>query len=145
MQLPLKKLIWFFLFLLVVAAGCSNGEQPEQENAPAQDSASSIQTISPQEAAALIENRPDLLILDVRTPQELRNGFIERSILTPFWSLVRGTVNLPKDRPLLLVCAVGGRSYAAGQMLIRSGYREVYNLRGGIVAWTHAGLPLRTP
>jgi len=39
----------------------------------------------------------------------------------------------------MLLCAVGGRSYIAGKVLISRGYREVYNLDGGIEAWRRAG------
>ncbi len=49
---------------------------------------------------------------------------------------------LPKDKPILLVCAVGGRSYGVGRYLAKQGYPEVYNLRGGIVAWEKEGLPV---
>ena len=80
--------------------------------------------------------------MDVRTPNELRTGIIKGSIAVPFGSVMRGTHTLPKDKALLLICAVGGRSYAASQILSRSGYSEVYNLSGGINAWTKAGLPL---
>jgi rhodanese-related sulfurtransferase len=55
---------------------------------------------------------------------------------------MKGTVPLPKDKPILLVCAVGGRSYVAAQVMSRQGFQEVYNLSGGISAWVKAGLPL---
>ena len=54
-----------------------------------------------------------------------------------------GAITLPKDKPLLLVCAVGGRSYAVAQVLQHQGYGELYNLNGGIAAWKEAGLPLQ--
>ena len=85
----------------------------------------------------------DLLVVDVRNAQELREGYIADSSLVPFWKIAKGQTSLPSDRPLLLVCAVGGRSYAVGQFLNRKGYPEVYNLQGGISAWKKAGLPLQ--
>lgn len=100
-------------------------------------------SISPQQAKAMLDTRKDILVIDVRGQEELRSGFIEGSQLVPIWTVMRGQHNLPKDKPLLLVCAVGGRSYAAGQLLARSGYPEVYNLAGGIEAWKQAGLPLK--
>jgi rhodanese-related sulfurtransferase len=52
-------------------------------------------------------------------------------------------VELPKDRPLLVMCHVGGRSAAATAYLIRSGWTNAINVAGGIDAWERAGLPVR--
>ncbi len=106
-----------------------------------------LQSLSPRQASQLIAQSPNLVIVDVRTPRELQqDGMIEGSINLPFWAVLRGQHNLPKDRPLLVVCAVGGRSYAAAQVLVRrQGYRQVYNLSGGISAWKKAGLPVVAP
>jgi rhodanese-related sulfurtransferase len=132
------------LFLGMLLAGCSRGEQfPSEQTEASPQPATGVRTVSPREAAAILEQRRDMLILDVRTANELNEGSIERSMLTPFWSLVGGSMRIPQDRPLMLVCAVGGRSYAAGQLLVRNGFQEVYNLRGGVVAWKHAGLPVK--
>jgi rhodanese-related sulfurtransferase len=139
------KRIFPLLLLLVMTAGCSESDSGSVPIAipAAQAAQTGVISIGPREAAALLLERRDMLLLDVRTPEELREGAIERGILTPFWSLVRGTMDLPKDKPIMLVCAVGGRSYAAAQLLVRNGYPEVYNVRGGIVAWKHEGLPLK--
>lgn len=104
-----------------------------------------FRTVTPQEAQAMIAQRKELLVIDVRGPEELREGFIAGSQLVPFWDIAKGQKTLPTDHPLLLVCAVGGRSYAVGQYLAQKSYREVYNLQGGIDNWKRAGLPLQYP
>ncbi|MBU0481046.1 MAG: rhodanese-like domain-containing protein [Proteobacteria bacterium] len=143
-------------FCCLAAVSCS-GEKPAAEKksavvpaarpaaAPAQQSrqAGIFRTISPGEAQNLIATKKDLLLVDVRNPQELREGFIANSRLVPFWEIAKGQTSLPENQPLLLICAVGGRSYAVGQFLNRKGYPEVYNLQGGISAWKAAGLPLQ--
>ena len=53
-----------------------------------------------------------------------------------------GNYTIPQDRPLLLYCATGGRSYAAMQILARNGYIEIYNLQDGVSAWKQTNLPL---
>ena len=145
----------FAIFLLCfLTAGCSgNDQQQVSQNAtpvpqpstapPQQQPVSGFQTISPAEAKQLIESRKNLMIVDVRSPEELKQGAIANSVLIPFWQILRGQHNLQKNQPLLLICAVGGRSYAVAQVLQRQGYRELYNLRGGIEAWKKAGLPLK--
>ncbi len=145
---------WFILMIaFLFFSGCSNDQTSQAGNtvtgqpaaaAPQPAANQPFRTVSPREAADLIKNSKDLLIVDVRTPQEVKqDGAIKGSVMIPFWAVMRGQHNLPKDRPLLLVCAVGGRSYAAGQMLVRrQGYRQVYNLGGGISAWKKTGLPV---
>lgn len=102
-------------------------------------------SVTPQEAQGMIAQHKDLLVIDVRNPEELKEGFIAGSQLVPFWELAKGQKTLPSDRPLLLVCAVGGRSFAVGQYLAQKNYPEVYNLQGGIDNWKKAGLPLQYP
>lgn len=84
----------------------------------------------------------DLLIVDVRSPQEIRYGYIKDSVLIPFWEIAQGKRSLQTDKPILLVCAVGGKSYGVGQLLVRKGWPEIYNLSGGIEAWKREGFPL---
>jgi rhodanese-related sulfurtransferase len=108
----------------------------------ATSSAATFQSIAPLEAKMLIETRPDLQLIDCRSPEEFRQGALPGSKLIPFWEFTKGNYNLPKDRPVLLVCAVGGRSLAVGQLLAAKGYREVYNLKGGLDAWVEQRVPL---
>ncbi len=119
----------------IAVTGCSDG---------ASSSGSAIfKSVSPADAQRMMAERRDLLVVDVRSPQELRSGYIEGSTLIPFWEIAERKRTLPTDRPILLVCAVGGRSYAIGQALLRNGRHEIYNLSGGISAWKKAGLPLK--
>ncbi len=144
--------------LLVLLAACSNGSDQQATAAapppgyqaapgqrppqPAQQQAAVFKTITPQEAFALMQNRQDLLVVDLREPSEMKEGSIEGSQLVPVSSLAKGQANLPMDRPMLLVCAVGGRSWGVGRFLASRGAREIYNLEGGIDNWKKAGLPL---
>lgn len=101
-----------------------------------------FRSIQPQEALRLLQGRDDIIFLDVRTPKERSRGYIPGSQLVSFNDVVSGKVPLPKDKGILLVCAVGGRSYVAGQMLSKKGYKEIYNLTGGIKNWYKQGLPI---
>ncbi|MHB8835734.1 MAG: rhodanese-like domain-containing protein [Candidatus Methylomirabilia bacterium] len=96
------------------------------------------------DARKLMESRKDLLLIDVRSPQEFAQGAIAGSKNIPFIDIMEGRHSLPKDKPVLLICSIGGRSFAAVQLLQEKGYTEVYNLDGGIQAWSRASLPLQT-
>lgn len=103
-----------------------------------------FKSIPPIEAKKLIDRRPDIILLDVRTQREFRrHGAIPNSQLVSFMAVMRNHINLPKDQAIILICAVGGRSYTAGQMLRQYGYHEIYNLSGGISAWRRARLPFK--
>jgi rhodanese-related sulfurtransferase len=102
-----------------------------------------FKTVTPQEAKSMIENRNDLLLIDVRGQDELTEGYIEGSTMMPLWDIIKGTQRPPKDKPILLICAVGGRSLALGQLMSKNGWDEIYNLKGGISAWKDARLPVK--
>jgi rhodanese-related sulfurtransferase len=142
------------LLLCFLAVSCSRNDHKQkaqntnptasaQQAATPKLAANVFQTLAPAQAKQLIDSRKNLFIVDVRSPQELKEGAIADSVLIPFWQILRGQQTLPKDKPLLLVCGVGGRSYAIGQVLHRKGYPEIYSLSGGIKAWKKAGLPLK--
>ena len=127
----------FFVFLgsqLVPAA---------QQKFPGLEQQSLLKTVTPQEAKNLIESRNDLLLIDVRGQDELNQGYIEGSTLMPLWDIIKGKQRPPKSKPILLICAVGGRSLALGQLMSKNGWDEIYNLKGGISAWKDEKLPLK--
>jgi len=136
------------LFSTPACSGDKGGPAPTGKTAaPSAAPASGpvFRTVSPQEAQAMIAQRKDLLVIDVRSPEELKEGFIAGSQLMPFWEIAKGQKSVPTGPPVLLVCAVGGRSLAVGQYLSQKNYQEVYNLQGGIDNWKRAGLPLQFP
>ena len=82
-------------------------------------------------------------VLDVRQPSEWRHGHINGSQNVPLTQLKRRLATLPHDKTIVTVCASGHRSKAAARTLHRAGY-QVGSLRGGMHAWTRAGLPVET-
>jgi rhodanese-related sulfurtransferase len=99
-------------------------------------------SISPQDAAALIKERRNVYLLDVRTPGEYQQMRLADAHLIPIDQLTQRLAELPGDRPILVYCAVGSRSSQVFNFLARRGYSEVYNLDGGIYAWAQRGYPI---
>lgn len=96
-------------------------------------------------AAALDEklkgkDRP--LLLDVRQPEEFRNGHIAGARLIPLGELPKHIQELPQGKEIVCVCASGNRSTSASKMLMQAGY-PVLNLQGGMFGWRQAGLPVK--
>jgi len=82
----------------------------------------------------------DLVILDVRTPQETAQGKISGAIeidyaSSDFDAKVR---QLDKSKTYLVYCAVGSRSAAACDALSKKGFKKIYNLKGGYMGWKNA-------
>jgi len=82
------------------------------------------------------------LLVDVRESDELAAVRVEGAQHVPTSQFVERAAELPKDRPLLIMCATGVRSAAVTGYLLRSGWSDVTNVDGGIVAWQRAGLPV---
>ncbi len=84
----------------------------------------------------------DAVIFDLREPVEYDAGHLAGSALLPLRTLPERAASLPRDRPLLLVDRSGRRSARAIHMLEDLGFSKVWGLRGGILAWRAAGLPV---
>jgi len=74
-------------------------------------------------------------LLDVRQPWEYEEEHIPGAKLVPLGDLKECTQDLYQEKPILVYCAVGGRSRVAAQLLSGRGFKEVYNLSGGIKAF----------
>lgn len=103
-----------------------------------------FKSISGKQAQEMMAQRNDLLVIDVRTPQERNQVRLTDSQLVPIGDVMRGKLDVPKEQPILVVCAVGGRSYIVSKTLLAMGHHEIYNLDGGIESWRRAGLPVET-
>ena len=98
--------------------------------------------VSPEEAFSLLNNKSEIFLLDVRTPGEYQQVRIEGARLIPIDQLAKRIAELPKDRPVIVYCAVGSRSAQVVNYLARRGYPELYNLYGGIYSWVQKGYPV---
>lgn len=126
---------------VVVMSGCL-GRGITKPETPTQI----IEDITPQEAFTLIQenqNNPDFVVIDVRTPQEFTDGYIENAINIDFYSeTFRDELNkLDKGKTYLIYCRSGGRSGNALNIMTELRFKEVYNMLGGILAWNAEELP----
>jgi len=81
------------------------------------------------------------IVVDVREPGEYVGGHVPGATLIPMGHLASQLYELPKDRPIYLICASGNRSLAMTNFLMRAGY-DAYSVSGGTGAWTRAGHPV---
>ncbi len=110
-----------------------------------------VENLTPAEAAAEIE-RDDVLLVDLREPEEVADGVIPGATMSP-----RGMLEFhadpatpyhldgfEHDRRVIVYCAAGSRSALAAATLQQLGYRDVAHLEGGFKAWLQEGYPIAT-
>jgi rhodanese-related sulfurtransferase len=100
-------------------------------------------SVDPVAATDLI-NRRDAVVVDVRPAADFAKGHIINSLNIPMNGFEKqiGTLHKHRDKPVLVSCRSGSQSSAACRRLRKEGFQEVYNLRGGVLAWESANLPL---
>ncbi|HEU0029203.1 MAG TPA: MBL fold metallo-hydrolase [Kofleriaceae bacterium] len=94
------------------------------------------------ETVARLEH--DVMLVDVREPHEFVGelGHVPEAQLVPLAKLVEASATWDRDREIVLVCRSGGRSAHAATELAKRGFRRLFNLRGGMLAWNEARLPV---
>jgi len=99
-----------------------------------------VREITPKEAA---DRLGEFAVVDVREDHEFRGplGRVPGARHVPLATLEARAEELPRGRPLLLVCRSGARSSEACELLTVLGRGPVINLAGGTIAWNRAGLP----
>ncbi len=103
-----------------------------------------IPTVDVHEAERRLREGADRpILLDVREASEFAEVRVPGAVLVPTSAFMTRVGELPPDRPLLVVCHMGGRSAAVAGYLIRAGRTDVVNVAGGMDAWEKAGLPVR--
>lgn len=101
-------------------------------------------SVDPVEATELI-NRRDAVVVDVRPSADFAKGHIINAISIPmngFKKQIPTTLQKHKGKPIVTVCRSGSQSSMACQQLRKQGFEEVFNLRGGLLSWESANLPL---
>lgn len=91
----------------------------------------------------LAELPADTIRIDVRTHDEYKLGTIPGFINIPVDELREHLDELPKEKPIVVTCAVGLRGYLAYRILVQNGFKHVCNLSGGYKTWSVATAPIK--
>ena len=111
------------------------GIRPEPAAAQTTGAGVSDWEITPVDLKKRMDAGDDVLVLDVREPNEYQINRIPGSVLIPLGELPRRYAELPKDRDIVAQCKMGGRSAKAQDFLKSVGFTNVKNLKGGILEW----------
>ena len=118
--------------LMIILFSCTNHSQQQR----------GVQLVSVQAFAEALKATPNATIIDVRTPEEFQGGHLEDAVnfnvLGPdFQAQVS---KLDKTQPVFVYCKVGGRSADAVEKMKSMGFTTIYDMKGGYMAWSSAGM-----
>lgn len=118
--------------LSLFAYACSNSQ-----------STSTKSSLSAVEFQKKMQELPNAPVIDVRTPDEFNNGHLQNAVSININSenFNQEVNKLDKSKPVFVYCLSGHRSARAGKNMREMGFKEVYELSGGMMKWRAAGLP----
>jgi len=127
------------LLIGFILQGCNGDAQVSS------DQEIEIREVNVDEARRLLSENAEIQLVDVRTDGEVSQGYISGARHIDFmnWDeFTAGVDKLDKTKPVMVYCKVGGRSHKAAVYLSENGFAEIYDMRGGIMAWNEGGKPL---
>lgn len=104
-----------------------------------------VQEIDVAELKARIDAGEALELLDIRSDAEVAQGILPGSEHLPMHLIPLKMQDFSKDKPVVLYCRSGARSYHACAYLMQQGITNVMNLRGGIIDWARRGYDIVRP
>ncbi len=119
----MKLILFAFVLMTSISCASAGGE--------------GYQNITPVKAKEMIGN-PDIVWLDVRTAGEIQEGFIKGTEVFAHYNngaFEQLIPTLDKSKTYVVYCRSGGRSSSASALMAKNGFKQVYNLSGGISSW----------
>lgn len=100
--------------------------------------------ITPEDAAKLLKEKKDVIVLDVRTPEEFKGGHIKGATNINFRDkdFAKKIAALDKSKTYIIHCAAGGRSGRACEQIKDMKFENMLHLKAGFSGWTDKGLPV---
>jgi hydroxyacylglutathione hydrolase len=101
-----------------------------------------VEDVTPARLAAMLKEEAAPFVLDVREPWEFSQGHVPGAVNVPLGQLPHRVSELNETQPVVVICAHGNRSQSAAALLGQKGFKKVYNVLGGTVAWQQAGFEI---
>lgn len=140
----MKKILFIIIASALFLGACTSTVPSSETQSTTVQEVLEVETVeiindTPQEFEANMTG--DYLLLDVRTPEEFNQGYIEGALLIPVTELGQrlDEIEQYKDKPVLVYCRSGNRSVTASEILIDNGFTEVHNLLTGYNGWVTRG------
>ena len=117
------------IFISILNINCDNKKASKTEN--------QFGEINRVSALEFREKYKDHTIIDIRTPREFSQGYIEGAININYYdkTFLEQIAKLDKNKPIYIYCRSGSRTSSASKKLSKLGFTEVNDLEGGIITW----------
>lgn len=131
----MKRLIFIVVTFIAFNYSCKQEKQ----------ASSTIELISPEEMQEITQIE-DVQLIDVRTPEEYEEGYIEGFQNIDYFSdsFTQEIEKLDKSKPVVVYCKSGNRSGKCAQKMLDAGFAKIYDLEGGITKWKFDGFAVKT-
>jgi len=139
-----KKLLVFFVVVLGIITSCSSSSEKAGNDTKVREEATAeTKKLSPTQAYEMASGDQEMIIVDVRTPEEYESGHIAGAININLRSedFQDKLKNLNKGKKYLVYCMGGHRSNRAQLLMDSLDFEQVYDLEGGFRQWSAADLP----
>jgi rhodanese-related sulfurtransferase len=125
----MKMFKWIMLLLLASPVACVSG------------AGGGVERLNPEQFESTINSTSGALIIDVRTPEEFAQGHINGAQLMNIYDqdFEQKVAALPKDKPVFVYCRSSNRSMQAVPAFQKVGFKQIYELAGGMNAWYASG------
>jgi len=122
----MRYLLFLFVFLCL---SCSQNSLDAQNK------------LTPDAFENMLKSDTTVQLVDVRTPEEFQSGYIAGAVNLNIQDadFANKISRLDKNRPVMVYCALGGRSAKAATQFSKLGFQKVYDLKGGMTDWRAAG------
>ena len=155
-----KSKAWFLAIALFIAGGLSALSHAQSSDTQSSDAQSSgvqndtsniaqqpveVRHVTAVEAASLVQDNPEIVILDVRTPVEFKIGHLENAININYYSFSfkKQIAKLDRNKTYLVHCQSGVRSGKTMPLMLEAGFTNLIHMDGGYGAWKRAKLPIQ--
>jgi rhodanese-related sulfurtransferase len=106
--------------------------------------AQTVKRLDPQTFDKKLKESKEPILIDVRTSGEYSQGHLAKATLIDIYSsdFKSRVSKLDKSKPVFVYCKAGSRSSSAAEVMSGLGFKEIYDLSGGILAWQQANKPI---
>jgi rhodanese-related sulfurtransferase len=139
----MRKLLFILILLNVFCNTYSQKSEEDFNRMVNRLISNSVPVIQPSELKDKIDRSEKLIILDAREINEYKVSHIKNSIYAGYDKFNKNCVSgVDKNATIVVYCSVGYRSEKIAEKIKKMGYKEVYNLYGGIFKWINSGFPV---
>ena len=143
--LKIQKYLFIVLtFILPFQVISCDSQQESATTQQDQQTGGPVKDVGAGEFSEGMDNE-NVVVLDVRTPAEYKDGHLANAILIDFYSpdFEKEISELDQSKTYYIYCHSGNRSSKAANLMKSKGFGDLYNLEGGISAWRREGFPIK--